>query len=80
MVLAAFYLYLQPGLPAVDQLRDVNFQTPFKVYTRDSKLIAEFGEMRRTPRDLADIPRHQIQAFLAAEDSRFYEPGATHAR
>ncbi|MEQ6886116.1 penicillin-binding protein 1A [Salicola sp. Rm-C-2C1-2] len=73
MVLAAFYLYLQPGLPAVDQLRDVNFQTPLKVYTRDSKLIAEFGEMRRTPRDLADIPRHQVQAFLAAEDSRFYD-------
>lgn len=76
MVLAAFYLYLQPGLPAVDQLRDVNFQTPLKVYTRDSKLIAEFGEMRRTPRDLADIPRHQVQAFLAAEDSRFHDhPG-----
>ena len=73
MVLAAFYLYLQPGLPSVDQLRDVNFQTPLKVYTRDSKLIAEFGEMRRTPRDLGDVPRHQIQAFLAAEDSRFHQ-------
>ncbi|MFO7788797.1 MAG: penicillin-binding protein 1A [Halospina sp.] len=73
MVLAAFYLYLQPGLPSVDQLRDVNFQTPLKVYTRDSKLIAEFGEMRRTPRDMEDVPRHQVQAFLAAEDSRFHE-------
>jgi len=73
MVLAAFYLYLQPGLPSVDQLRDVNFQTPLKVYTRDSKLIAEFGEMRRTPRDLEAVPGHQIQAFLAAEDSRFHE-------
>ncbi|XOZ33373.1 penicillin-binding protein 1A [Halomonadaceae bacterium KBTZ08] len=73
MVLAAFYLYLQPGLPSVDQLRDVNLQTPLKVYTRDSKLIAEFGEMRRTPRDLETIPRHQIQAFLAAEDSRFHD-------
>lgn len=72
MVLAAFYLYLQPGLPPVDQLRDVNLQTPLKVYTRDSKLIAEFGEMRRTPRDLATIPRYQTQAFLAAEDSRFH--------
>lgn len=73
MILAAFYLYLQPGLPSVDQLRDVNFQTPLKVYTHDSKLIAEFGEMRRTPRDLGDVPQHQIQAFLAAEDSRFRE-------
>ncbi|MGM0450418.1 MAG: penicillin-binding protein 1A [Pseudomonadota bacterium] len=73
MILAAFYLYLQPGLPSVDQLRDVNFQTPLKVYTRDSKLIAEFGEMRRTPRDLDEVPRHQVQAFLAAEDNRFHD-------
>jgi len=71
LVMAAFYLYLQPGLPSVDQLRDIRLQTPLRVYSSDNQLIAEFGEMRRTPLKLEDVPARQIQAFLAAEDSRF---------
>lgn len=73
LILSSFYLYLQPALPSVDQLRDVQLQTPLKVYSRDSKLIAEFGEMRRTPLAVEDVPDEQIRAFMAAEDSRFRE-------
>jgi penicillin-binding protein 1A len=73
LVLSSFYLYLQPALPPVEQLRDVQLQTPLKVYSRDSKLIAEFGEMRRSPVAIEDVPSNQIQAFMAAEDSRFRE-------
>ncbi|MDX1589585.1 MAG: penicillin-binding protein 1A [Oleiphilaceae bacterium] len=72
LVMAAFYLYLQPALPPVEQLRDIRLQTPLRVYSQDKQLIAEFGEMRRTPVTLGQIPEHQVQAFLAAEDSRFY--------
>jgi len=72
LVLAAFYLYLQPGLPAVERLRDIQLQTPLRVYSSDNKLIAEFGEKRRTPITIDQIPQRQIDAFLAAEDSRFY--------
>lgn len=73
IVLSAFYLYLQPELPSVDQLRDVRLQTPLRVYSSDNKLIAEFGEKRRTPVAIDEVPERQVQAFLAAEDSRFYE-------
>lgn len=72
LILAAFYLYLQPGLPAVERLRDIQLQTPLRVYSSDNKLIAEFGEKRRTPITIDQIPQRQINAFLAAEDSRFY--------
>lgn len=72
LVLAAFYLYLQPVLPAVERLRDIQLQTPLRVYSSDNKLIAEFGEKRRTPITIKQIPQRQIDAFLAAEDSRFY--------
>lgn len=70
---ASLYLYLRPSLPPVEQLLDVKLQTPLRVYSNDNKLIAEFGEKRRTPVTIEQIPTLQLQAFLAAEDSRFYE-------
>ena len=73
IVLSGFYLYLQPGLPPVDEIRDVQLQTPLRVFTSDNKLIAEFGEKRRTPLTIDQVPQLQINAFLAAEDSRFYQ-------
>ncbi len=73
LVAAGFYLYLRPGLPPVHQLLDIRLQTPLRIYSADDKLIAEFGEKRRTPVTINQIPKQQIQAFLAAEDSRFFE-------
>ena len=70
------YLYFAPGLPSVDTLRDVELQVPLKVYSRDGRLIAVYGEKRRKPLKIEDVPQPVIQAFLAAEDDRFYEhPG-----
>jgi len=34
-------LYLNPGLPSVDTIRQIPLQTPLRVYTRSGKLIAE---------------------------------------
>lgn len=70
---ASFYLYLRPGLPAVEQLTDIKLQTPLRVYSADNRLIAEFGEKRRTPITIEQIPTIQLQAFLAAEDANFYQ-------
>ncbi|WP_315853556.1 penicillin-binding protein 1A [Marinobacterium arenosum] len=57
----------------METLRDVQFQTPLRVYSADQKLIAEFGEKRRTPISVDQIPEQYVQALLAAEDSRFYK-------
>ncbi|MGO1659114.1 MAG: penicillin-binding protein 1A [Marinobacter sp.] len=70
---SGFYLYLRPGLPPVDQLLDIKLQTPLRVYSKDNRLIAEFGEKRRAPITIEQIPTIQLQAFMAAEDSRFYD-------
>ena len=43
------YVYLAPGLPDVDTLRDVRLQVPLRVYSRDGRLIAQIGEYRRIP-------------------------------
>ncbi|MCG7201337.1 penicillin-binding protein 1A [Marinobacter pelagius] len=70
---SGFYLYLRPGLPPVEQLLDIQLQTPLRVYSKDNRLIAEFGEKRRAPITIEQIPTIQLQAFMAAEDARFYE-------
>ena len=60
----------------MESLREVRLQVPLRVYTRDGRLIAEFGEKRRIPARHDEIPPKLIQAFLAAEDDRFFEhPG-----
>ena len=70
------YRYLEPKLPSAETLREVRLQVPLRVYTRDDQLIAEFGEKRRTPLHLREVPARLIQAFLASEDDRFFEhPG-----
>ncbi|HIP53797.1 MAG TPA: penicillin-binding protein 1A [Chromatiales bacterium] len=70
------YLYLEPKLPSIEALRDVRLQVPLRIYSRDEKLIAEYGEKRRIPLHYGEIPERMVQAFLAAEDDRFFEhPG-----
>ncbi len=70
------YWYLSPKLPSIEVLKDVKLQVPLRVFARDGTLIAEFGEKRRSPVLLAEVPRNMIYAVLASEDDRFYEhPG-----
>lgn len=72
-VVAAGYYSTLEELPDVEELKHVSFETPMKIYTSDGKLIGEFGEHKRIPVDLNEIPEKMQQAFLAIEDSRFYE-------
>ena len=76
LAVGGVYWYLAPKLPSAEILRDVRLQVPLRVYTREGELIAEFGEKRRTPLRLDEVPERLIQAFLAGEDDRFFEhPG-----
>ena len=76
MGFAGAYQYLAPEIPDAASLRDVQTQLPLRVYTRDGKLMAQIGEQRRIPVAFDEIPPAVIDAFLAAEDARFYEhPG-----
>ncbi len=72
----AVYFVVIPALPSIDSLKEVQFQVPLRVYSREQKLIAEFGEKRRAPLSYDEIPPRLVQAVLAAEDDRFFEhPG-----
>ena len=74
--LAFMVWLLSPELPSTDVLKDVHLQTPLRVYTRDGRLMAEFGEKRRIPLRLDEVPSAMVQAVVAAEDERFFQhPG-----
>lgn len=75
-VFAGTLLYLGPKLPAVENILEIQLQTPLRIYSSEEKLIAEFGEKKRTPLAYEQIPQTFIQAILAAEDGRFFShPG-----
>ena len=74
--IAGISWYLLPQLPDIGNLQDVKLQVPLRIYSQDDSLIAEFGEKRRRPISIDEVPTTIIQAFLAAEDDRFYQhPG-----
>jgi len=62
-----------PDLPDVETIRDLRLQVPLRVYTADGRLIGEFGAERRAPLKFAELPKPLIDAFLDAEDDRFFE-------
>ena len=69
--ITGLYLYVRPDLPDVDILRDVHLQVPMRVFSRDGRLMAQFGEVRRIPVEYGEIPPLLVQAVVAAEDGLF---------
>ena len=69
------YFYVAPSLPDVETLKEIQLQVPMRVYTRDGRLMAEFGEQRRIPVDATEVPerippRAQAVHALFAGDVR----------
>lgn len=76
LILFAGYSVLATQLPDLDALNDIHYQSPMRVYSRDGLLIGEFGEKIRYPITLDEVPKPMVQAFLSAEDDRFFDhPG-----
>ncbi|WP_018140162.1 penicillin-binding protein 1A [Thioalkalivibrio sp. ALJ7] len=76
IALAALYVHYAPTLPEADAVRDVRLQTPLQVRSADGRLMGEFAEERRIPVSMDAIPQQVREAFIAAEDERFYDhPG-----
>ncbi len=69
--LGALYYVVSSKLPDIQSLRNVELQEPLYVYANDGRLIGLFGETRRYPVDIRDVPQPVRQAFIAAEDANF---------
>ena len=75
-MVAIVTIVLYPQLPSLEALTDYRPKVPLRVYTADGYLIGEFGEERRNPVHIQDVPPLMKHAILAAEDERFFtHPG-----
>jgi len=74
-VIGAYY-YVAPSLPPAETIRQIPLQIPLRIFSRDGRLIEEVGERRRILVAYDDLPQFVVDAFIAAEDGRFFEhPG-----
>ncbi|NDK37989.1 penicillin-binding protein 1A [Pseudoxanthomonas gei] len=69
--LGILYYVVSSKLPDIQSLRNVELQEPLYVYASDGRLIGLFGETRRYPVAIKDVPQAVRQAFIAAEDADF---------
>ena len=69
---ATFY-YLGQDLPRITSLTDYRPSIITTVYSEDGQKIAEFFKERRIVIPLAEMPQMLLNAFIAAEDARFYK-------
>lgn len=64
---------LLPELPDINTIRTLELKIPLRVYSKDGKLMGEYGSERRIPVKIEEAPPEMIAAILAAEDDRYYD-------
>jgi len=65
-------LVLWPTLPSIDNIGEDKLKIPLRVYSAEGRLIGEFGEEKRIPVDIAEVPKNLTNAIIATEDKNFY--------
>ncbi len=61
------------GLPSLAELQDYEPPVTSRVHAGDGALVAEFATEQRVFVPIEQIPDHVKNAFVAAEDARFFE-------
>jgi penicillin-binding protein 1A len=74
--LAGLVWHFSHGLPDHKQLADYQPATVSRLYAADGRLLAEYARQKRVFVPVAAMPRRVLEAFVAAEDQRFFtHPG-----
>ena len=66
-------MYLSPTLPSTSEIKTAKLEMPLQIYSRDDKLIGQYGNRLSLPITFEDIPENLTHAFLAAEDASFFQ-------
>jgi penicillin-binding protein 1A len=69
------WMWVTSDLPDVSALEPYEPPLTSRVYDRSGALIGEFYSERRTLTPMDEIPKLVVNAFVAAEDDKFYEHG-----
>ena len=73
LALVGGYQYVSQDLPRITSLMDYRPSIITRVYADDQREIAEFFKERRVVIPLNEVPPLLVKAFVAAEDSRFFQ-------
>ena len=73
LAMAGFYWYIVRPLPVIDSLQDYEPKLITRIVARDGSLIRALAEERRVVVPIEQIPDNVKNAFVASEDSSFYE-------
>jgi penicillin-binding protein 1A len=73
MVIGGLYLYLSKDLPKITSLSAYRPPTITEVFSDDNRKIGEFYTERRIVIPLSEIPQTLKEAFIAAEDARYFK-------
>ena len=71
--IALFVSVLYLRLPNINELRNIKYQEPLRIFTVDGALISQIGNVKRTPVAYEETPTDLINALISAEDSRFFQ-------
>ncbi len=66
-------MYLSPTLPSTQEIKTASLEMPLQIYSSDDKLIGQYGNRLSLPVTFDEIPKDLTRAFLAAEDSSFFQ-------
>ena len=73
IAVAIYVMMLARDLPSHKRLAGYEPPITSRVHAGDGTLIAEFAEEHRVFVPIESIPEHVVQAFVAAEDKKFFE-------
>ena len=69
----ASYFYFTHDLPSTETLKNYKPSTITKIFSEEGEVIGEFFYEKREVVSLDRVPNYLIQAFVAGEDSRFFQ-------
>jgi penicillin-binding protein 1A len=72
-VAAAFWYLWSSNLPYIGSLTDYRPPVVSEIYSEDGEVIGRLWDEKRIVVPLDEVPQTLIQAFVAAEDARFFE-------
>ncbi len=70
---AVAFTYFNLDLPKIDKLQDYKPNLASQIFSKDGYLLAELGIEKREIVEMKDVPARVIDAFLSAEDDKFFE-------
>ena len=72
-IVAVLWYLWSSNLPYIGSLREYNPPIISEVFRDEGEVIGRFSEEKRIVFPLDQVPEHLINAFIAAEDARFFK-------